>query len=159
VSTSFPFSLALGSTRRTFVLGNLLTSLTQGLLIAIASVVLLGLELVTGGWFIGARAMSSVLLGAGDPIVLGGVMLLAMLAALSAGGVFGAAWVRFGARGPLVLSLAIAAVVVLLLLLLVPQAGAIASAARPWWLAIGGAIEIGLAVVGQYLFLRRASVR
>src|SRR6187402_480624 len=92
VSTSFPFALALGSTRRTFVLGNLLTSRAQGLLVAIASVLLLGLESATGGWFIGAKAMSSVLLGAGNPFVLGGVMLLAILAALSAGGAFGAAW-------------------------------------------------------------------
>jgi hypothetical protein len=159
VSTSFPFSLALGSTRRTFVLGNLITSLAQGLLVSIASVVLLGLELATGGWFIGAKVMSSVLLGAGNPLVLGGVMLLAMLCALSAGGVFGAAWVRFGARGPLVLSLGITATVVLLLLLLLPQAPAIAAAAQPWWVAAAGAIEIGLAVVAQYLFLRRASVR
>jgi hypothetical protein len=159
VSASFPFALALGSTRRAFVLGNLLTSLVQGLLVALVSVVLLGLELVTGGWFIGARAMSSVQLGSGNALVLAGVMLLAMLCALSAGGVFGASWVRFGARGPLVLSLGIAAVVVGLLLLLVPQAPAIADAARPWWIAVAGAVVIGLAVVGQYLLLRRASVR
>jgi hypothetical protein len=159
VSTAFPFALALGSTRRTFVLGNLVTSAAQALLVAAGSVVLLGLETVTGGWFVGARAMSSVLLGGGNGLVLAGVMLLAMLCALSAGGVFGAAWMRFGARGPLVLSLGILAAVVLALLLLIPEASAIARAARPWWIAVGGGGEIALAVIGQYLFLRRASVR
>lgn len=159
VASSFPFALALGSTRRTFVLGNLLTSAVQAVLVALAAVVLLGLETVTGGWFIGARALSSVLLGDGDPVLLGGVMLLAILTALAAGGAFGSAYVRFGARGPLVLSLGLAAVVVLLLLLLVPQAAAVAAAARPWWLAVGGAVVIGASTVGQYLFLRRASVR
>lgn len=159
VASSFPFALALGSTRRTFVLGNLLTSAVQAVLVALAAVVLLGLETVTGGWFIGARALSSVLLGDGDPVLLGGVMLLAILTALAAGGAFGSAYVRFGARGPLVLSLGLAVVVVLLLLLLVPQAAAVAAAARPWWLAVGGAVVIGASTVGQYLFLRRASVR
>ena len=159
VTTTFPFALALGSTRRTFVLGNLMTSLVQAVLVAVASVVLLGLELVTGGWFLGVRAMAAAPLGDGNPAVLAGVMLLAMLGALSAGGVFGASWVRFGARGPLVLSLGIAVVVVLLLIVLMPQAGAIAGAAQPWWIAVGGAVEIGLAVVGQYLLLHRASVR
>lgn len=159
VSSSFPFALALGSTRRTFVLGNLVTSAAQSLLVAAAAVVLLGLEVLTHGWFIGAKALSPVLLGGGNPVVLGGVMLLATLTALSVGGVFGSSYVRFGARGPLLVSLGIAVAAVLLLLLLVPQGAAIASAFRPWWLAAGGAVVIGLSTIGQYLFLRRASVR
>ena len=159
VSSSFPFALALGSTRRTFVLGNLLTSAAQAVLVAAAAVVLLGIELLTHGWFIGAKALSPVPLGAGNPLLLGGVMLLATLTALSVGGVFGSSYVRFGARGPLVVSLGIAVAVVLLLLLLVRQGAAIASAFRPWWLAVGGAAVIGLSTIGQYLFLRRASVR
>jgi hypothetical protein len=159
VSSSFPFALALGATRSTFVLGNLVTSAAQAVLVAVASVVLLGVEVVTHGWFIGAKALSPVLLGAGNPAVLGGVVLLATLTALSVGGVFGSSYVRFGARGPLVVSVGVAGVSVLLLLLLVPQAAAVAAAFRPWWLAAGGAVVIGLSAVGQYLFLRRASVR
>lgn len=159
VSSSFPFALALGSTRRTFVLGNLTTSAVQALLVALTAVVLLGLETLTGGWFLGARALGTTLLGAGNPVVLGGIMLLAVLTALSVGGVAGSAWVRYGARGPLVLTLGVALVLVVLLLVLVPQAAAVAAAARPWWLAVGGAAVIGAATVGQYLFLRRASVR
>lgn len=159
VSTSFPLALALGSTRRTFVLGNLLTSAVQAVLVAVAAIVLLGLETLTDGWFVGARALGSVLLGDGDPLVLGGVMLLAMLTALTAGGVFGASWVRYGARGPLLLSVGVLAVVVLLLLVLVPEAAAVGAAFRVWWIPIAASVVIALAVIGQYLLLRRASVR
>ena len=159
VSSSFPFALALGSTRRTFVLGNLLTSAAQAVLVAAAAVVLLGIEVVTHGWFIGARALSPVLLGGGNPVLLGGVMLLAPLTALSVGGVFGSSYVRFGARGPLLVGVGIGVAVVLLLLLLVPRAAAVAAAFRPEWLAVGGSAVIGLSTIGQYLLLRRASVR
>lgn len=158
VSASFPFALALGATRRTFVLGNLLTSLLQALLVALGSVVLLGIEAVTGGWFLGARILGTTLLGAGDPLVLGGIMLLTMLAALSVGSVFGASWVRFGAMGPLLLGVGLV-VVGLALLLLVLLPGTPVPAFRPWWLPVAGAAVIGAATVGQYLLLRRAAVR
>jgi hypothetical protein len=159
VATSFPFALALGTTRRTFVLGNLLTSLVQALLVAAASVVLLGLELATGGWFLGAHVMSSTVMGSGNGLVLAGVMLLTILGALSVGGVFAAAWVRFGSLGPLSLAIGIVLVAIVLLLLLLPIGAAVEAAAATWWIAVAGAVVIGLSVVGQYLFLRRASVR
>ena len=159
VATSFPFALALGSTRRAFVLGNLASAVGQAVLVAIAAVALLGLERLTGGWFIGARALGTTLLGNGNPAILAGLMLLTVLTALSVGGVFAAAWVRFGARGPLALTIALAAVVVLALLLFLPQLTQAFAAFEPWWLAVAGAVVIGLALVGQYLFLRRASIR
>ncbi|MFD1720002.1 hypothetical protein [Amnibacterium endophyticum] len=159
VSSSFPFALALGSTRRAFVLGNLATAVVQALIVAALSVALLGVEVVTRGWFVGTATFGSVLLGDGDPLVLGGVVFATMLGALSVGSVFGASWIRFGARGPLALSLVGAVVLAVLLLLLVPQLGAITAAFRPWWIAVGIAGVIGLATVGEYLSLRRASVR
>jgi hypothetical protein len=159
VTSSFPFALALGATRHTFVLGNLLTSAVQSLLVAAVGLVLLGLETVTGGWFIGAKALSSVLLGSGNPLLLGGTMLLAVLTALSVGGAFGSSYIRLGAAGPLALSIGTAAVIVILLFLVIPQAPAIVDAAQPWWLAVGASVVVGLSTVGQYLFLRRASVR
>lgn len=158
-ATSFPFALALGSTRRTFVLGALLTSVVQAAIVSATAVVLLGMELVTGGWFIGAKIVSTVLLGGGDPLLLAGVMLLGTLTALSIGGVFGAAWVRYGAMGPLALSLGTALVGVLALLLVGGRLVAVAEAFEPWWLAVAGATLIGLSMIGQYLLLRRASVR
>ncbi|WP_375388760.1 hypothetical protein [uncultured Amnibacterium sp.] len=158
-ATSFPFALALGSTRRTFVLGALLTSVVQAAVVSAAAVVLLGLELVTGGWFIGARVVSSVLLGGGNPLLLAGVMFLSVLTALAVGGVFGAAWVRFGAAGPAALGLGGVAAVVLAILLLGPRLVELSGAFQPWRLAVAGAVVIGLSIVGQYLLLRRASVR
>jgi len=132
----------------------------QALLVAVAAVLLLGLETLTGGWFIGARVLVVEGAGDGDPVLLAGAMFLAVLTALLVGGVFGAAWTRFGSAGPLLLALGIAVAVVLAAL-----AGAGASAAvvatvsQPW---VPGATAGGiaaLALLGQYLLLRRASVR
>jgi hypothetical protein len=159
VSRSFPLALALGSTRRTFTLGNLVTSALQAALVAVAAVVLLGLETLTHGWFVGARALSSVLLGDGNPLVLAGVMALAILTALHIGGLYGATWVRFGTRGPVVLTVGIVAVVLLLLVALISTGAAVLAAFEPWWIPAAATVVVALAVVGQYLFLRRASVR
>lgn len=159
VGTSFPFALALGATRRTFVLGNLLTAAAQAALVAAAALALLGLETATGGWFIGASVLRVQALGNGDPAQLAGAMFLSILLALSVGSVFGAAWIRFGPLGPLLLSAGSAAVVALLLLLLVPFGGAISAAARPWWPVAAATLVVVLALGAQYLFLRRASVR
>jgi hypothetical protein len=159
VAVSFPLALALGSTRRTFVLGTLVTTVAQAASIAAASVALLGVELATGGWFVGARVLSDSTLGAGDPFRLAAVMFLTMLTALAVGGVFGAAWVRFGATGPMALGIGIALVLAVALLLLLPSIGAIAAAYQPWWPAAGAVALIVLSTAGEYLLLRRASVR
>lgn len=159
VATSFPFSLALGSSRRAFVLGNLLTAAAQALLVAIAGVALLGLEVLTDGWFIGVHVLRSGLTGDGDPLVLGGAMLLGVLMAMSIGGVFAAAWVRFGARGPIGLAVGGSALLVAVLLILAPFAASVrpvVDAIQPWWVAV---LLTAVALVCQYLFLRRASVR
>jgi hypothetical protein len=159
VTASFPFSLALGSSRRAFVLGNLLTAAAQALLVAIAAVALLGLELLTDGWFIGVHVLRSGLTGDGNPFVLGGAMLLGVLMAMSIGGLFGAAWVRFGARGPVGIAIGSTALLVVVLLALSPIAASVrpvVDAIQPWWVAV---LVTAVALIGQYLFLRRASVR
>ena len=158
-ATSFPFALALGSTRRSFVLGALLTAAAQAVLITVAAEILLALELLTDGWFVGARVVTSVLLGDGDPLLLAGVMFLAILTALTVGGVFGAAWVRYGALGPVLLSLGVVIVGVVAVLAFGSSLVSFASLFAPSWIGWIGAVVIGLAVVGQYVFLRRASVR
>jgi hypothetical protein len=160
VATSFPFALALGSTRRTFVLGNLLTAAAQSVLVAAAAAVLLGLETVSGGWFVDAHVLDVDGLGGGNPLLLAASMFLGVLLALSVGGLFGAAWIRFGARGPVLLSLGIAVVLVALLLIGAGVSVAVvAAAAQPWWPVASAVVVVALALVGQYLFLRRASVR
>jgi hypothetical protein len=159
VAVTFPFALALGSTRRTFVLGTLVTIVAQAASIAAASVALLGVELATGGWFVGARVLSDSTLGAGDPLRLAAVMFLTMLTALAVGGVFGASWVRFGAKGPLALGIAIALIVAAALLVLLPAIAAAAASYQPWWPVAGAVALIVMSTLGEYALLRRASVR
>jgi len=159
VSATFPLALALGSTRRTFTVGLLATSALQAALLTLASLVLLGLELATGGWFVGARVLSDSTLGGGNPLALIAVVYLSALSALAVGGLFGASWVRFGPRGPMLLGVAIAAVALLAVLILVPEIGAIARSFEAWWLAIAAVAVIAVSTLGEYLLLRRANVR
>lgn len=159
VAVAFPLALALGSTRRSFTLGVLATGVAQSALLTAASLLLLGLERLTGGWFVGARVLGDSTLGGGNPLALVAVMFLSALTALAVGGLFGAAWIRFGARGPAALGIAVAAVAVLALIAFPPDVAALGLAFEPWWLAIAAAVTIVLATSGEYLLLRRASVR
>ncbi len=159
VSVAFPLSLALGSTRRTFTVGVLLTAALEAALLTASALVLLGLELLTGGWFVGSHVLGDRTLGGGNALVLAAVMFLATLSAVVAGAVFGAAWVRFGALGPLVLGVALAAAAVLALLLLAPSLGALWDAFEPWWLAVAALVVVVVSTAGTHLLLRRAAVR
>lgn len=159
VAVAFPLALALGSTRRTFTAGVLLTAALEAALLTASALVLLGLELLTGGWFVGARVLGDATLGGGNALVLVAVMFLATLSAVVAGALFGAAWVRFGALGPLVLGVALAAAGVLALLLLAPSFAALSSAFEPWWLAVAALVVVAASTVGTHLLLRRAAVR
>jgi hypothetical protein len=159
VSIVFPLALALGSTRRAFTLGVLATAALQAALLTVGSLALLGLETLSGGWFVGARVFSDSTLGGGNPLTLIAVMFLASLTALTVGGLFGASWIRFGSRGPMGLGIGLSVVVVLALLLLFPEILAAARAFETWWLAVAAVVVVALSTVGEYLLLRRASVR
>ena len=159
VAVAFPLALALGSTRRSFTLGVLATEVLQALGLTVAALVLLGLELATDGWFVGARVLSDSTLGGGNPGVLAVTVLLGALSALASGGLFGAAFVRFGSRGPVVLGIAVAALAVLVLLVLLPQIIAAAAAFQTWWLVVAALVVVAVGTAGEYLLLRRASVR
>jgi hypothetical protein len=91
--------------------------------------------------------------------IYGSIVFLGVLGCLTVGGVFAAAWERFGVRGPqaiavgLVLALAITAIIV------VPDLPAIVAAFQLWWLAVAaGALSL-LAAVGTGLLLRSAVIR
>lgn len=159
VSTVFPLALALGSTRRTFTAGVLATAVLEAALLSVAALVLLGLEVLTGGWFVGARVLGDASLGGGDVLALVEVMFLSTLSAIAIGAVFGATWVRFGALGLTVLGLALSAAFVLALLLLAPAFAAIGQAFEAWWLAIAAVAAVGASIAGVFLLLRRAAVR
>ena len=97
----------------------------------------------------------TVILGAGNPLQLAATAFLGTLLVLSVGGVLAAAWVRFGALGPTVVSAAAVVALGLVAILLVPVLGAF----QVWWLALAAVLVIAISVTGQYAFLRRASVR
>lgn len=155
VSLTFPLALSLGSTRRVFVAGTVLTHVTLALYITAMLLALLALELATGHWFFDIYMLDVTILGSGDPLQLAATAFLGTLFVLSVGGAFAAAWVRFGALGPTTLAAVIVIGLGIAAILLVP----VASQFQPWWVALGAGAMIALAVLGQYVLLRRASVR
>lgn len=155
VSLTFPLALSLGSTRRTFVLGTVLTHVALALYVTAMLLVLLAVELATDHWFFGLYLTDVAILGSGNPWQLALTSFLGSLLALTGGGAFAAAWVRFGARGPSALAVFSVLVLGIAVIALIP----VASAVQPWWIAVAAAIAIVLAALGQYLLLRRASVR
>ncbi|GAB2976780.1 hypothetical protein [Frigoribacterium salinisoli] len=159
VSSMFPLASSLGTTRRGFAAGTLATHLIVSAYLAAVSALLLGLELLTGHWFVGIYVFDTAVLGSGNVGVLLLVVLLGSLAAFTIGSAFGAVWLRFGPRGPL--GVAVVAVLLLagLLLLLAPSLGDIAGAFRTWWLIVAGVALVLVASGGTTLSLRRASVR
>lgn len=159
VSVTFPLALALGSTRRTFTLGTLTSAAAESVLLAGAALVLLALETLTGGWFVGARVLGDATLGGGNPLVLVAVMFGSTLTALAVGGLYGASWVRFGSRGPLVLGIGTSIVAVLALLLLLAPIVQLVEALGAWSFVLAGAAMVVLSTLGEYLLLRSASVR
>lgn len=159
VATTFPFALALGATRRHFALGTLLSHVLQSCYVTAVATALLVIEKATGHWFVDAYAFDSHYLGAGRFEILVPTILLGTLTVLSLGGVFAASWVRHGSRGPLVIGAVAVLVVAVLLLALAPMLGTIVANFELWWLAVLAAGLVLLAVLGEYGFLRSASVR
>lgn len=159
VSTTFPFALALGSTRAAFVAGTALANLVQAAYIALVMLVLLGLELLTNHWFFGLYVLDTYPLGAGDPVRLGLIAFLGTFALLSIGGVFGAVWVRFGSKGPALLGLALGLALALLFLIIAPQIGEIFAAITGPELAVGGIVVALIAILGTWASMRRTAVR
>ncbi|TWX35596.1 hypothetical protein ES689_13535 [Frigoribacterium sp. ACAM 257] len=159
VASTFPLAAALGTTRRDFALGTAATQALVALFVTAVFVGMLGLERLTGHWFGGFYVFDVDVLGAGDPLVLALAALLGSWLALAIGGVYGASWLRFGPRGPLVISVAVVVVLAVVVLAAVPSFAAVAEAFRPWWLAVAAVALISLSVSGTFGFLRRASVR
>lgn len=159
ISTTFPFGLALGATRKAFALGTLVSHAIQAVYVAAMMVVLLLLEKATGHWFANIYVLDVIWLGDGSPLWMFVNVFLGTLTVLSIGGCFGAIWVRFGNKGPTILGVALGLVLAITVLLLVPYFGSIFANFQLWWLAVTAGVLILLSVAGEYFFLRRASVR
>jgi len=159
VATTFPFALTLGATRRAFAGGTLLwAAVTSAYLTAVLAVLTL-LELATNHWFSGFHIFDVFVLGGGNLGILLPSVFLGTLFCLTVGGVFGAVWVRFGSRGPILLGAAIAAVVIIALIIILPGVGDILASFELWWLAVLAAAAILLSALGVWRFLRPAIVR
>lgn len=159
VATTYPFALALGTTRRNFILGTVLANALQAAYVALLLVVLLGIELATGHWFIRAYVFDTYLLGDGDAFVLAAVAFIGVLLCLTIGGFFGAVWVRFGPKGPATVAIILGLILALALLALAPRLGEIFAAITGGSLAVWALAIVVLCLVGTWLAMRRASVR
>lgn len=159
VSLTFPFAMSLGTTRRSYALGTALFYALQAFYVGLISVVLLGIEKLTGHWFVGAYVFDTHMAGDGNFVKVFLTMTVVTFVALCVGGVFGGVFLRLGSKGPLALSIALVLVLALLLLFLAPQLTAIAAATTRWHI-LGVLSALALASVGGlYLALRRATVR
>lgn len=159
VATTFPFALTLGATRRAFVVGTFLWDVITSAYIAAVFVVLNGIELLTNHWFAGFYIFDIYVLGGGDWLRLISIVFLGVLTSLTIGGVFSAAWVRFGARGPQFIAVGLIIVIVVALIIIVPSMGSIVANFQLWWLAVTAGVTIVLSCLGTWLLLRPAMVR
>lgn len=159
VATTFPFALTLGTTRRAFVGGTLLSAIIVSTYLTAAFAVLTMLELMTNHWFAGFYIFDIYVLGAGNFGLLVPIVFLASLSLLTIGGVFGASWIHFGASGPQLIGIGMAVVVIVAIIVVVPSAAAIFAAFQLWWLAVLAVAVTGLSSIGTWLLLRSAVVR
>ena len=157
VSLTFPLALTLGTTRRAFTFGTLLTQVVIASYVTAVLSILLFIELATGHWFLELYVVDVTVLGGGDHFRLAAIVFLGTLLILSMGAGFAAAWVRFGTVGPI--ALAAGTVVSLGLIALAIAPVVIASTFEPWWLVAAAVTMIALSAAAQYLCLLRASVR
>ncbi|MFA5607658.1 MAG: hypothetical protein WDA07_10775 [Leucobacter sp.] len=159
VATTYPFALALGTTRRNFIGGTMISNALQAIFITVLLVALLGIELATGHWFIGLYVLDVHLLGAGNVGVLAATSFLGVMFCLTVGGLFGAVWVRFGSMGPAFLGLGAGLALALTLLILAPRLGEIFTGLTGGAVAVAAIVVIVVALAGTWFAMRRASVR
>jgi len=159
VSTTFPFAMTLGASRRAFVAGTALANLIQSAYIALVMLALLGIELATSHWFVGMYVLDVYVLGAGNPWQLLVSAFLGTFLMLTLGGVFGAVWVRFGSKGPTLLGLALGLVLAVAVLVLVPYFGTIMEHMTGGLTALLVVVVAAIALVGTWVSMRRTAVR
>ena len=159
VSTTYPLALALGTTRRNFILGTFLANALQSAYIALLLLVLLGVELATGHWFSSSYVLDTYVMGAGNPGKLLAIAFLGVLSCLTVGGFFGAIWVRFGPKGPAIVGLVLGLAAALTVLIIAPSIGEIWASITGVGLAVAACVVLAAALVATWFAMRRASVR
>lgn len=161
MNRNFAMALAFGATRRHFYLGTSIGFLATSAAVGAGAVVGLGLERLTGHWFIGARAFDVAALGDGNVGQTFATMFLLSLFSLYLGALFGTI---FRAFGSLWTTLAVIAVVLLLLGLLAltvwqwTRVSSVVGALGAWAPLLAGAVAAALAAAGGYAVNRHATV-
>jgi len=159
IGTTFPFALTLGATRRAFTAGTLAWAAMVSAYLAIVLAVLTMVEIATNHWFSGFYIFDIYILGTGNIPRLLIIVFLGALTSLTLGGVFGAAWVRFGNNGPRTLGIAMGLIVAVVALLVVPALPDLMDAFQLWWLAVAAVVIIAASSTASWAFLRSATVR
>ncbi len=155
----FAFATSLGTSRRDYVAGTGVYFLLQTLYVTVILSVLLALEMATDHWFTGAYALDVKLLGNGDWAAFVPFVLTATLAAQAVGAMFGASWLRFGNRGPLLIAVVGVVVLASAILIVVPHWAAVMAGLSFAWVSLVLLILGVVALVATSAFLRRTSVR
>ncbi len=155
----FAFATSLGTTRRDYVLGTFVYFLLQTIYVAAILSLLLVVEKATNHWFINAYALDVRALGSGNwgPFLL--IVCAGTLSMQAVGAMFGASWLRFGSRGPLLIAAGLVVLLAGAILIVIPRWAEFASAFTVGWAAVL-LFALGLiALVAAGGFLRRTSVR
>ena len=159
IATTFPFALTLGATRRAFTAGTLTWAAMVSAYLALVIAALTLLELATNHWFVGFYLFDIYVLGTGNIPVLLLIVFLGSLTSLTLGGVFAAAWVRFGTNGPRTLGIALGLIIAIGALLIVPAWPDLHASFQLWWLAVAAVVVIAGSSIASWAFLRSATVR
>ncbi len=155
----FAFATSLGTTRRDYVLGTGIYFLLQTLYVAAILSLLLVLEKATDHWFLNAYALDVTVLGSGNWVPFLLIVTAGTLSMQAVGAMFGASWLRFGSRGPLLIAAAMVVLLVGAILIVIPRWGALASAFTVGWAALLLFALGAVALLATGAFLSRTSVR
>jgi len=158
---NFAMALAFGSTRRHFWLGTTAGFVVTAAVTAAAAVLMLGLERLTGHWFVGAYAFDVAVLGNGNIAQTFSVTFVLALLSLTVGALFGTVLRAFGTKATAVLSIGVLLVLFAAVALVVWKWSVVAPLLANWgaWATvIIGAAFLVLASIGSYAACRRATV-
>lgn len=158
-TSCFAFATSLGTTRRDYVLGTGIYFLLQTAYVTAILSLLLAVEKATGHWFINAYTLDVRTLGSGDWGRFLVVVLAGALSMQAVGAMFGASWLRFGSRGPLLIAAAMLGLLVVSILIVIPRWAAVAAAFSMGWVALVLLVLGIVSLVATAAFLQRTSVR
>ncbi len=158
---NFAMALAFGSTRRHFWLGTMAGFVLTAAVTGVGAVVALGLERLTGHWFVGAYALDVAALGNGNVAQTLGVVFVVALVAMTAGAMFGTVYRAFGAKTTALLGVACVVLLFVAIAVIVGKWGSLGPLVDGWgaWAGVAvGAVLIVVTAAGSYAACQRASV-